>query len=248
MKNNLFMIVLAAGKGTRINADDIPKNMFPINGKPMIGYFSSTIAALKPNIAIFVVGFHGQQIIDYLQQLGNYEYVWQKEQLGTGHAAAQAENLLKGKNGTTIIVNGDSPFYRPETMLNMTQELKNQNTVLAISAAELNPEQFPYGRIITDSIGHVTRVVEAKNCTSQELSIKQLNCGLYIVDNQWLWDNIGKIQKNDVSQEYYITDLVAIANQEGKRVIAVPIVDKQEAIGINTKEDLQEAEAAYANY
>src|SRR3989338_5617271 len=144
MKNNLFIIILAAGKGTRINAVDIPKNIFPINGKPMIGYFSPIIAALKPNMAIFVVGFHGQQIVDYMQQLGNYEYVWQKEQLGTAHAAAQAEDLLKGKNGTTIIVNGDNPLFRPETMLNMTQELKNQNGVLAISAAELNSEQFPY--------------------------------------------------------------------------------------------------------
>lgn len=244
MKNNLFIIVLAAGKGTRINAVDMPKNMFKINGKPMIGYFQETIAALKPAKAIFVVGFHGQQIIDYMQQLGDYDYVWQKEQLGTGHAAAQAESILKGKDGTTIIVNGDNPLFRPETMLKMVSELTAQKAVLAISSARLDLEQFPYGRIITDSTGHVTKVVEVKNCTPEELKIKDLNCGLYVVDNAWLWDNVGKIQRNGVSQEFYITDLVEIANQEGKRVITVPILDKREAIGINTKENLKEAEAA----
>lgn len=244
MKNNLFIIVLAAGKGTRINAIDLPKNMFEIKGKPMIGYFQETIAALKPAKSIFVVGFHGQQIIDYLQRHGDYDYVWQKEQLGTGHAAAQAEGMLKGKEGTTIIVNGDNPLFRPETMQKMVGELSSQKAVLAISSAQLDSEQFPYGRIITDPTGHVTRVVEVKNCTSKELKIKDLNCGLYVVDNAWLWDNIGKIQRDGISQEFYITDLVEIANQEDKRVIAIQILDKREAIGINTRDNLKEAEAA----
>ena len=247
MKNNLFIIILAAGKGIRINAIDCPKVMFPLKGKPMIGYFADTIKTLKPQKTIFVVGYYGQQVIDYMKQFGTYDYVWQKEQLGTGHAAEQAGSLLRGKNGITIIVNGDNPLFRVETMLKMVEELKKQNAVLAISSANLDTEQFPYGRIVIDNTGHVIKVVEAKNCSLQELKIKELNCGLYVADNSWLWDNIGKIQKNNVSQEFYITDLVEIANQEKKRVIAVPVLDKREAIGINTKENLQEAEEALKN-
>lgn len=247
MPNHFYLVVLAAGKGTRINATDKPKVMFPLNGQPMIGLFVPIIGQLKPTKTIFVIGFHGQQVIDYLTQFGKYDYVWQKEQLGTGHAALQSKSILKGKEGITIIINGDNPLFSVITMQRMAQELRQQQAVLAISAAKLDPVQFPYGRIVRDKTGHVTRVVEAKNCSPLELRIPDLNAGLYVADNIWLMENLPKIKPNSVSQEYYITDLVEIANTQGERVIAVEVGAEKEAIGINTLENLQEAQQALDN-
>lgn len=243
----LHIVILAAGKGTRMNAVDKPKVMFPLHGQPMIGLFAPTIAELKPDTCIFVVGFHGQQVIDYMSARGDYGYVWQREQLGTGHALMQARDLLKSKSGVTLVSNGDNPLFSVATMKKMIRDMEKEDAVVAIASSRLDPDQYPFGRIVRDKTGHVTKVVEVKNCTPEELAIPDLNSGLYAFDNTWLWENIDSIERNDVSKEFYITDLIEIANSDGKRVIAVPVAHDSEAIGINTLDNLAQAEDALVN-
>jgi len=245
-KTPLHLVILAAGKGTRMNAVDKTKVMFPLHGQPMIGLFVPTIAELKPDTCIFVVGFHGQQVIDYMSALGEYDYVWQREQLGTGHALMQARAILHNKTGITLVCNGDNPLFSVATMKKMMHSLVDEHAVVAIASSRLDPEKFPFGRIVCDATGHVIKVVEVKNCTPEELTIPDLNSGLYAFDNTWLWNNIDTITRNSVSNEFYITDLIEIANNDGKRVIAVPVARDSEAIGINTLDNLAQAEDALA--
>jgi bifunctional UDP-N-acetylglucosamine pyrophosphorylase/glucosamine-1-phosphate N-acetyltransferase len=241
--HSLFIIVLAAGKGKRINAVDIPKPMFPIKGKPMLGYVADMLKTIKTERPIMVVGFQGQKVLDYLEDRDQFDFVWQKEQLGTGHAVMAAEELLKGKDGTTVVINGDNPFFKPETIERIKNQLEEKQAVMAISSVELDPS-FSFGRIITNADGHVQEIIEVKNATPQQLEVRLMNAGLYAFNNDWLWRTIHEIQKDDLSQEFYITDLVAIAAQKGETVIAVPITHPNEAIGINTLDNLKAAEDA----
>lgn len=241
--NIINTVILGAGKGTRMNAVDIPKVMFPINEKPMIGYIADTLKDLPINKSIVVVGFQGQKVIDYLSTQGNFEFIWQKEQLGTGHALKQAKPLLDGQPGITIVLNGDSPFFKVDTINRMVEMMKEKSAVMAVSSVELDPS-FSFGRIVTDEEGHILKIVEVKNATPEELELTWMNAGLYAFDNKWLCENVDKITQDSVTQEYYLPELVSIANDMGAKVLSIPVTHPDEAIGINTPENLKIAEEA----
>lgn len=240
-KKEIYLIVLAAGKGTRLNATDKPKAMYPINGKPMVSFFVDLINQINPQKSIFVVGFHGQPVVDYLGNLGKYEFVWQDNQLGTGHAVLQVKSLLFNKTGVTIVINVDNPFFTKETVNRVVDKLVKEDAVMAISSIEFDPA-FAFGRLVSDETGQIKKIVEVKNASQSELTIKQMNAGLYAFDNRWLWQNIEKILIDPISNEYYLTDLVEIADKQGDRVISVPVTYQDEAIGINTKSNLKAAQ------
>lgn len=240
MNNKKFIVILAGGKGTRINAKDIPKNMYPINGKPMIGYFVDKIKDINPQKTVIVVGFRGENIVDYLKKY-NYSFVWQKKRLGTGHATLQAKKELINFDGITFVVNGDNPFFQVNTYLGLSKKLVSEQAVMGLVSVKLDPK-FSYGRLDIDGTGHVRRIIEVKNAVAGELKIKEMNAGLYAFDNKWLWKNINKLEKNKLTGEYYITDLVEIANRQNEKIIAYEIINPQEAIGINTKEHLELAQ------
>lgn len=243
MKNNLFIIVLAAGKGTRLNATDKPKAMYPINGKPMVGYFADLISKIAPKKKIFVVGFYGQQVVDYMSYLGDYEFVWQEEQLGTGHAVAKAQAILGNLAGTTVVINVDNPFFKPETIFKLVEQITNNDAVIAIATVKLDPSYY-FGRVITDNNNHIKEIVEVKNATPEQLKISTMNAGLYVFNNKWLWENIKKINLDRIYKEYCLPDLVKIAVSNGKKVVGVEVSHKNEAIGINTLQNLELAEQA----
>ena len=242
VKDKLNIIILAAGKGKRINAKNLPKAMYPINNIPMVGYFIDKINKIKPDKTIIVVGFQGQKVVDYINSQ-SWEIVWQREQLGTGHAVAQAKKNLVKEKGITIVVNVDNPFFNIQTFKNIASKLRQQKAVIAISSVELD-ENFSYGRLDEDSSGHIKRIIEVKNATPNELKIKKMNAGLYAFDNKWLWKNLEKLKIDKISGEYYLTDLVAVADKNHDKVIACPIIHIDEAIGINTLDNLRAAEKA----
>lgn len=226
-----------------MNAVDLPKVMYPINGKPMIGYLADMLEKAGVEKSIAVVGFQGQKVIDYLSDRNRFKFVWQKELLGTGHALMQAREELKNKEGVTVVLNGDNPFYTAASLKKLANKVALEKAVMAVASVKFDPS-FSFGRIITDSDGHINRIVEVKNCTPEQLKLEWMNAGLYAFDNSWLWKNIDKIEKNSVSSEYYITDLVEIADSKGDRVVAVPVSHTNEAIGINTLDNLKAAEQA----
>ena len=240
-------IVLAAGKGTRMNdgiESPIPKVMFPMNGKPIIYYTVENIKKSGVNNIALVVGYKKELIEEYLKD--EAEYVVQEKQLGTGHAVMTAKEQLIDKSEAVIVCYGDMPLVKPETIKKLINIFENpptggKPTVAMISAISENP--FGYGRIIRDLNDEVIGIKEHKDCNEGELKIKEWNPGFYIFNAEWLWLNINKLNSNNAQKEYYLTDLIKLARDQDKRIIAIPVSEESEALGINTREHLKEAEA-----
>jgi len=242
--NKVFAVVMAGGKGTRIGAIDEPKVMFDIAGLPMIEWAIRPFEKLKKqgiiDRLIVVVGFHGEQIIDYLGDRA--EFVWQKEQLGTAHAVRQAENQIAGEEGVTLISNGDHTLYRTETFKKVLDETISKQATLGFAVVN-SPDRFDsYGRVIKDEKGNVKNIVELLSATEEQKKIPCKNPNLYAVDNLWLFKALKNVQLNPIKKEYYLTDIIEIAVSEGKKIVTVEIDDINEVIGINTSKDKTEAE------
>lgn len=239
---NLHAIVLAAGKGKRLNAELLPKVLYQLGGRPMILYVLELLAQVGITKPIVVVGFQGKGVIE---ALSGHHYVWQRRQLGTGHAVSQVRRYLVEKPGHTFIINGDNPLIQPTTLRRMVKRVEATGAAVAIASAKA-PDDLGLGRLITDAYGHVVKIVEHKNATlEQRRKFRWKNAGPWLVENSFLWQALPKIKKNPVSKEYYLTDLLELAVEQGKRAIAVPVTNLTEAIGVNTLQHLKEAEKAY---
>jgi len=249
----VFGIIMAAGKGTRIGAVDKPKVMFEVAGRPIIGWGIEPFVKLKNDglidRVITVVGFHGNQVIDYLADKS--EYVWQKEQLGTGHAVKQAENLIANEDGLTLITNGDHALYSQATYRKVIEEVANKELTLGFAVVKSETRFGSYGRVTRDENGKVKAVVEVPEATQEELTVPERSINLFVVDNKWLFNTLPKIKQSAVKGEYYIVDIVKFAIDENRPVEAIEIENEDEALGINTQEEREETEkilkARYGN-
>ncbi len=226
MKN--YAIVLAAGKGTRMKTK-LPKCAFPILKKPMIEYIVENIEKSVVDEIICVVGYKKE----YLEELldGRVDYAYQEEQLGTGHAVKMAEPLLKGKTGTTIILLGDMPLIDMKVInkvISYHQDKKNDLTV--VTAEFDNPKG--YGRIIRNEYDSIEKIIEHKDCTKEQKRIKEINTGIYIVDNSLLFEAVSKIKVNERKGEFYLTDIVEIMKNDYK-VDAFLLWDSPKVMGVN---------------
>jgi bifunctional UDP-N-acetylglucosamine pyrophosphorylase/glucosamine-1-phosphate N-acetyltransferase len=246
MINNkkVFAIIMAAGKGTRIGATDKPKVMFEVAGKPIIGWAIGPFVDLKNrgiiDRIITIVGFHGDQVIDYLGDKS--EFAWQKDQLGTGHAVQQAEDFIGMEDGYTLIVNGDHPLYSAKTFEKMLNEAAEKDLTLGF-ATVISAHRFDdYGRVIRNENGQAYAVVELQDATDEQKKIEERSINLYVVDNKWLFNSLKHIKPFGPKNEYYITAIVEMAAEEGKNLDAIIIDDQDEALGINTLDDRDEAE------
>jgi bifunctional UDP-N-acetylglucosamine pyrophosphorylase/glucosamine-1-phosphate N-acetyltransferase len=155
-----------------------------------------------------------------------------------------AAPILEHQKGVTLILSGDHPLIKPETLQKLAQAVEHGATMAILSGHMDSPHFDSLGRIITDSHDNVKKIVEVKNATEAEKAIRHMNLGTYAVDNAWLWQTLKKVGKDPVTSEYYLTAIIGMAVEEGKTVTAVEIEDEHEAIGINTPEHLQEAEAS----
>lgn len=239
-------IVLAAGKGTRMKSKHLPKVMFAIAGRPMLAYVLESLQRIGVSDPIVVVGFLQKKIRDHF---GNgYRYVSQLKRLGTGHAVAMARPLLEDQSGCTLIINGDQPFFQPATLERLVKAINEQGATVAVLTGRMETAEFDaFGRVLTDATGHVERIVEVKDATEEEKAVRLMNLGGYAVDNRWLWPALKRLKKSRATGEYYITDIVAAAVNQGKKVISIEIGDKAEAIGINTLDHLAEAERLFTS-
>ncbi len=237
-------IVLAAGKGTRMNeglASPIPKVMFPLNGEHIIDWSVKSIKAVGIDRVALVVGYKKELVMEHFGD--KVEYAVQEEQLGTGHAVAQAKLLLGNQSESVIVFYGDNPLYKPETikkLISMYEE--DRPTVAMLSVVFADPEFWAFGRIIRDENNEVQGIVEQKDCTPEQLKIKESNPGFYIFDAAWLWANIDKLESNNAQKEYYLTDLIKMAKEQGKRIMAIPVSEEAEALGVNNPDQLKQAE------
>ena len=202
MKN---VIILAAGKGTRMKSE-LPKCACPILEKPMILYIIEALNTLKIDNIIVVVGYKKEIIKEVLKDYPNILYAYQEEQLGTAHACMQAEPLLKDIDGSTIIIPGDMPLVGKENLIKLINYHEQNNlTMTILSSIISNP--FGYGRIKREN-NLVTDIIEETDASSLEKQIKEINSGLYIIDNKTLFSSLPKINNKNKKNEYYLTDIV----------------------------------------
>ena len=229
-------IVLAAGKGTRINAKKKNKVAFHLNGKSMIAHTVEHLREAGVDKIYAVVGFQSQSVKEALEN--QVEYVEQEAQLGTGHAVKVAVPYLSASTRTVLSVYGDdSAFYPPTLFQEMVHKQQNEHCdLLFLTVHKDDPTGL--GRIIRDKDGSVARIVEEKNASPEEKKITEINTGFYCFDYKFLKDFISQITVNSLSGEYYLTDMVEIALSAGKKVEAMFVPDSSIWQGVNTRKDL----------
>ena len=229
-------VILAAGKGTRMKSD-LVKVLHPILGLPMLFYpIELSLKGIKSGKTIVVVGYQADQIKERFKD-PQIQFALQEEQLGTGHAVLQAVPFLKGATGTVLILCGDVPLVKAETLRFFIDAYEKSNATLSVLTTEVeNP--FGYGRILRSPEGWIEKIVEEKDASKEEKSIREINSGIYCVKAPFLMEGLTEIGRDNAQREYYLTDLVAIAEKRGLRCSAYCLPNPMEVMGINTRVDL----------
>lgn len=245
MKYNIGVVVLAAGHGKRMQSD-IPKVMHVLKEKPLVDHVITSIEQSECcSLPTVVVNPNHTYVQDHLQHRASY--VVQQEQLGTGHAVAQAKDVLKGKVDHVLVLYGDMPFVKSSSISKLVERhLERQNTITLMTFEVPNFENeykpfYSFSRIVRNTeTGHIAKDVQMKDCTDEELTVKELNPCYFCFDATWLWNNIDNLSNNNAQDEYYLTDLLKKAIQSGESISSITIEPK-EARGVNSKEDLEVA-------
>lgn len=232
---NLAIIVLAAGKGVRMQSD-LPKVFHKINNKPMLEYVLETVKVLGPALTLIVVGHKRELIVDHFKDWP-VKFVAQEQQLGTGHAVMQAEPFLKDFQGTVLVLAGDVPLISSQTLRELIDFHEKNNAAITDLTAEL-ADAGSYGRIIRKENGEIAAIVEKKDATAEELKIKEFNSGTFCFDSQYLFNILKMIKANNAQKEYYLTDTVEICKTMGLPVFAYKINDVIQVLGVNTRDEL----------
>lgn len=236
--SNIFAVILAAGQGTRMKSK-LYKVLHPVCGKPMVQHVVDHIQTLDVNRIVTVVG-HGAETVQ--EQLGDKsEYVLQAKQLGTAHAVQQAEAILSSEEGTTLVICGDTPLIRPETMQALFEhhQAKKAKATILTAVAE---DPTGYGRILRGEHGQVEQIVEQKDATAAQQLVTEINTGTYCFDNKMLFETL-KLVKNDNAQgEYYLPDVIELLQKQAEIVEAYVIEDFEETLGVNDRFALAQAE------
>jgi bifunctional UDP-N-acetylglucosamine pyrophosphorylase/glucosamine-1-phosphate N-acetyltransferase len=234
------LIILAAGMGTRMNSD-LPKVLHQIAGAPMVVHAMLSGASLAPQRTVIVTG-HGADLVKAAVQDHDPEarFALQAEQLGTAHAVAQAREALEGFDGNAIVLYGDTPFIRPETLEAMVAARADHDVViLGFQAAD--PGR--YGRLVMDGDA-LQRIVEFKDASDEERAITLCNSGVVCADAKTLFELIDAVGNDNAAGEYYLTDIVELARAKGLSATAV-VCDEAETLGVNSRAELAGAEAAF---
>jgi bifunctional UDP-N-acetylglucosamine pyrophosphorylase/glucosamine-1-phosphate N-acetyltransferase len=219
----------------------LTKILHPLAGKPIAAYALEIAMAVGAEETVFVVGKNGDQIRQMLGE-NSIRYVYQSERLGTGHAAMQARSVLEGRADLVLVYYADMPLLKAETLVRLVDNQAQGRTAVTILTL-VSDDSMGFGRVVRGPEGSVLEIVEEKVCTPEQLAIKEINCGIYCFDGEWLWAHIDQIPLNPVKGEYFLTDMVGIAVSDGQRVEATSSQDPDEMIGINNRIHLSRAEA-----
>ena len=232
-------IILAAGKGKRMMSDTA-KVLHTLCGRPMLTYSVDLARKLKVEKIVVVIGHQADLVREKFKDK-DLIFVEQKEQLGTGHAVLRASTVFAGYDGTVLILCGDVPMLRTSTVRALLEfHLLEQSVVTVMTTILDNPSG--YGRIIKEGgTGGILRIVEEKDASSGEKKIREINTGIYCVDSGFLFRAVSDIGNENVQREYYLTDIVGIANRRGFRTRSFITADSLEVMGINTPDDLTKA-------
>lgn len=235
MKENIMAIVMAAGKGTRMKSKK-SKLVQKIYGKEIVKRAVENAENAGVSDIVAVVGYQKEEVMAVLGDTVKYAY--QDDMLGTGHAVLQAKEYLQGKKGRVLVLNGDVPLLRPETLNKLLEKsIENKEYATLLTAIYDNP--YGYGRIIRDEGGNVSAIVEEKDTTDDQKEIKEINAGIYCFDIEELLAALEELKPNNAQGEYYITDVIGIMNKKGLKTGAVVVEDNTEILGVNDRIQLE---------
>ncbi len=239
--NQVKALVLAAGKGTRLQTEgiDLPKVMRLADGKPLLHYVLTTLDFLPPEDVILVVGWKKEAVLSAYPQ---YPHAVQEQLNGTGGAVRFAAPLLEGFDGHVIICCGDAPLMKKETFQALVQTHLENNNDCTLLSAHLD-EGGNYGRVTREADGSFRAIVEDRDCTPEEKKITEVNTGTYVFRTAPLLESLGQLSQDNAQGEFYLTDVPAILKAKGLRVGLCDTCSPQEMLGVNTVEQLSEVEA-----
>ncbi|TKC13898.1 bifunctional UDP-N-acetylglucosamine diphosphorylase/glucosamine-1-phosphate N-acetyltransferase GlmU [Robertmurraya kyonggiensis] len=238
-----YAVVLAAGQGTRMKSK-LYKVLHPVCGKPMVQHVVDQVSKLDMDHIVTVIG-HGAELVK--SQLGDKcSYALQAEQLGTAHAVMQAQEMLEGKEGVTLVVCGDTPLIKAETMEALLKQHEETNAKVTVLTA-YTADPTGYGRLIRNDKGFVEKIVEHKDASDEERKVKEINTGTYCFDNQALFDALKNVSNENVQGEYYLPDVIEILKNRGEIVTAFQTDDFDETLGVNDRVALSQAEGTLRN-
>jgi len=237
MKNR-FAVILAAGKGTRMKSK-LYKVLHPVMGRPMVQHVIKQLQPVELEEIVTIVGFGAEQVSEVVGETSKFAI--QKEQLGTGHAVQQAEDVLGSRSGTTIVVCGDTPLITAETFQALFDHHEQNGAKATILTAQAEVPAG-YGRVIRDETGEVSRIVEHKDANTEELKVNEINTGTYCFDNELLFAALKNVSNENAQGEYYLPDVIEILRSQGEKVTAFMTPDFHQTLGVNDRVALAEAE------
>lgn len=234
-------IVLAAGKGTRLQSEkfNAPKVLRQANGRSLISYVLENTDFIPKEDTVVVVGYKKEMVIEQLDPA--YKVAVQEEQKGTGHAVQMTAPYFEGYDGTVLIVYGDMPLFTRETYQNLIKHHEETGAKCTILTSVVE-DKLAYGRILRDENDNILGVVEDKDCTPEQKAIKELNVGVYAFDAKTLFENLALLKNNNAQGEYYLTDIPMILLEKGEKVEGFKIYDAKQIYGVNTPEELEHCE------
>ena len=245
-KSNLDVLILAAGLGTRMRSN-LAKVLHQLDGRPLINHVCRTATALAPRKIYVVIGHQGEDVkTAVLEELDteHADFVWQKEQLGTGHAVNSAREFLENENSTLLVLSGDVPMIRAETLAALIQQHHNhrgKGAACTILTVKLD-DPSGYGRIVRDNEGLFNEIVEQKDATDDERKIKEINSGIYCFDTRKLFAALSRVKNENSQNEYYLTDVPTLLREIGDDIAIYHHNDSFEIEGINNRVQLADME------
>lgn len=235
------IIILAAGHGKRMQSE-LPKALTPLHGKPFIAHVLSAVASSGVcDNPIIVIGQKGDQVRDVLGP--SYSYAVQGEQLGTGHAVMIAEDEARGSD-LIVVLYADHPLVSADTIKNLIKAHIENNAKLTMATAVVPDFEdwraafLAFGKFVRDQNCKITKIVEVKDASEEELNIKEVNPAYMCFDSKWMFEHLHMLKNENAQSEYYLTDLVGMAFAEEENIASISI-DPREALGVNTKEQLE---------
>lgn len=242
-KSKIRVVILAAGKGTRMKSE-LPKVLVKLNGKPMIKHLLDSVH--KTNIdekPVIVVGYKKEEVI---KELGDkYQYVIQEEQLGTGHAVMSAENVLMDNTDNVMVLPSDHPFISPETIKTLAEKHLESRAKITMATTKLPDFEgwrsafyTSFSRIVRDENSKIIKDVQFRDANDEEKKITEVNPIYFCFNADWLWKKLKTLKTDNDQKQYYLTDVIKMAMEEGQKIESINI-DAREALAANSKEELE---------
>jgi bifunctional UDP-N-acetylglucosamine pyrophosphorylase/glucosamine-1-phosphate N-acetyltransferase len=245
-QKTLDVLILAAGLGTRMRSN-LAKVLHKLDHRPLINHVCLTATALAPRKIYVVIGHQGEDVRRaVLEELDEEQaaFVWQKEQLGTGHAVNSAREFLENEDSTLLILSGDVPMIRFKTLAALVQQHhahRGRGAACTLLTVQLG-DPTGYGRVVRNEEGVFEKIVEQKDASEEERAIREINAGIYCFNTKKLFDALARVQNNNVQGEYYLTDVPALLREAGEAISLFNHTDAKEVSGINNRAELAESE------